>query len=475
MSKTNIVMIMTDDHAWQCISAYCKGIVAPTPHIDEIATNGARLDACCCHNSICAPSRANIITGDYSIRNGVRFLEDSIDNQKQMVSEVFQAEGYQTALIGKWHLGHETANTPKGFDRWEIVINQGEYYNPRFQSEQGIHQEKGYATDLISEKSLDFIRNRDKERPFFLLSWHKAPHRPWVPSKKYENYFEDIVFPHPANYDDDYEGRSPAAKAAKMRIEQMTQRDYKYEMPVFSTLQDKKDWIYQRYMRDYSAVLKSVDDAVGEMLRCLKEEGIYEDTVLIYTSDQGFYTGEHGWFDKRFIYEESIRMPFLVQYPAKIKAGQVVEAQVSNIDFAATLLDFCDIPVKRFDCDGKSFLDVLELKDGESWSEINRTARIPAEGRDVIYYHYMDYPSEHNVYPHVGLRTPKYTFAAFYLLKENEAPKIWWELFDRETDPLQLKNLVEEEAYANQVRLLRNRLREEIAASGDEVPIYDYI
>lgn len=457
--RPNVVMIMCDDHAYQCISAYADTVVK-TPNIDRIAEEGARLDDCCCTNSICSPSRANILSGLYSHKNGVMFLADHFDNSQRTFAHVFREQGYQTGIFGKWHLGTAEENTPRGFDKWEVLsgtFGQGEYFNPEFQSEDGIKIEKGYATDIISEKSLQFIRERDKNKPFMLLSWHKAPHRPWIPDHKYKDIYKDVHFPEPETFDDDYSQRSPAAEAAWMRMTDMKPYDYKVEKPDFATEAEEKSWIYQRYMQDYWACLKSLDDAVKAMLDCLDEEGIADNTIVIYTSDQGFYTGEHGWFDKRFIYEESVRMPFLIRFPGRIKAGSVIKEQIANIDFGSTLLDLCGIDPGLFPCDGRSFADVLT--EG-------------APGRDYVYYHYFDYPSEHNVYPHIGLRSKRYTLACFWLPDEDgkikEGP--WWELFDREEDPHQLKSLAEDEAYRDVLQTLQQALRGLVQESGDPLP-----
>ena len=454
--RPNVVMIMCDDHAYQCISAYADTVIK-TENIDRIAKEGARLDACCCTNSICSPSRANILSGLYSHKNGVMCLEDNFDNRQKTFAHVFHEQGYQTALIGKWHLGHEKENYPRGFDHWEVLYGQGEYVNPRFQTAEGTIHTKGYATDIISQKSCDWIKARDKEKPFLLLSWHKAPHRPCIPAEKYKDIYKDVKFPEPETFDDDYSDRSPAAERATMRFFDLEPEDYKKPKPSFSSKAEEKRWIYQRYMQDYWACLKSLDDATAAMLDCLDEEGIAENTILIYTSDQGFYTGEHGWFDKRFIYEESIRMPFLIRYPKKIKAGSVFKQQVANIDFGKTLLELCGIDPELFPCDGESFADVL-TGDGK--------------GREYIYYRYYDYPSIHNVYPHIGLRSPRYTLACFYRPDEKgeiiEGP--WWELFDRTEDPNQLHNLAEDEAYQAVFAKLQRALRDEIRKADDTLP-----
>ena len=250
--RPNVVMIMCDDHAYQCISAYADTVIK-TENIDRIAKEGARLDACCCTNSICSPSRANILSGLYSHKNGVMCLEDNFDNRQKTFAHVFHEQGYQTALIGKWHLGHEKENYPRGFDHWEVLYGQGEYVNPRFQTAEGTIHTKGYATDIISQKSCDWIKARDKEKPFLLLSWHKAPHRPCIPAEKYKDIYKDVKFPEPETFDDDYSDRSPAAERATMRFFDLEPEDYKKPKPSFSSKAEEKRWIYQRYMQDYWA------------------------------------------------------------------------------------------------------------------------------------------------------------------------------------------------------------------------------
>ncbi len=468
--KPNIVMIMSDDHAWQAISAY-KDTPVRTPEIDRIAADGLRLDACCCANSLCAPSRATILTGKHSHHNGVSFLHEDLDNTQPMFPALFQQNGYRTGLFGKWHLGHGPGNVPAGFDDWEILIDQGEYFDPQFQNADGIHQEQGYATELISQKSTDWIRQGNSGQPFMLLSWHKAPHRRWHPATQYKDIYKDVNFPHPATFDDDYVGREAAA-AAIMRIEDLQDHDYKIEMPDFTDPAVEKDWKFQRYMQDYWACIKSVDDAVGEMRQCLEELGLLENTVFIYTSDQGFYTGEHGWFDKRFIYEESLLMPFLIQYPAQLAKDRHVKAQVSNIDFAATLLDFAGISAEALEGDGTSFRSVLPVIDDGPELDINADIeRLPAEGRNYIYYRYWDYPAEHNVFPHFGLRDARYTLACFMIPSENDTEwRASWELFDREVDSDQLVNLAGDEAYQEVFENLQKELVRQAEIAGDELP-----
>ncbi len=445
-NRPNILFIMSDDHAYQAITAYNPTFPISTPGIDRLAKEGARLDRMFCTNSICAPSRACILTGNYNHLNGVRKLDNNFNGRLPNVAKSLQDEGYQTAIIGKWHLGVKEPYLPTGFDHFEIFVNQGEYYNPRFITDEGIHIEYGYATELVTEKSISYIKNRDKDKPFFLMCHHKAPHRNWQPSPKYKNAFDKVNFPHPETYNDDYESRGPAASKAAMRIDDLTQNDFKEKKIPKGTKEEVRNWKFQHYLADYTACIASVDDSVAELLESLEEEKILDNTVVIYCSDQGFYMGEHGWFDKRFIYEESLRMPFLIRYPKEIEAGSVVNDLLLNIDFADTFLDYAGARGK-LKCQGESFRNVLKNHSKSDCNSDECAATARNKGYDAVYYRYWDAPSEHYVFPHSGVRTERYKLAKFIDIENSDS--IYYELYDLEKDPNELHNIFDKPEYSD--------------------------
>ncbi len=467
--QPNILFIMTDDHALSAISAYNGFLakVAPTPNIDRIATEGVLFNNMFCNNSICGPSRASILTGKYSHINGFYKNEGGgdFDGSQQTFPKLLQKAGYETAVIGKWHLG----TSPTGFDHYKVLFNkegQGSYYDPVFEIKGGetITEEGKYSTTVIRDDALNWLKNdRNKEQPFMLMYQFKAPHRPWEPGPDYKDYLADVKIPYPETYNDDYKGRD-AAKEAWMRIDgHMNRKDVKIKPPEGLTPEElsvwnkygnndgefwtpdenmtdaeRKDWKYQRYLKDYLRCVKAVDDAIGDMLNYLDESGLVENTIVVYTSDQGFYIGEHGWFDKRFMYEESMHMPLLVRYPESINPGSVNNDLLMNVDFAPTLLDLAgaDIPS---DIQGKSFLPLL-------------TREVDKPFRDAVYYHYYEYPYWHHVQPHYGIRTDRYKLIHYYYDVDQ------WELFDLENDPNELNNLYENKDQGNLIPELKQRL-----------------
>ncbi|HET7559722.1 MAG TPA: sulfatase [Limnochordia bacterium] len=446
--RPNILFIMSDDHAAHAISCYGSRI-NQTPNIDRIAAGGMRLDNCLCTNSICAPSRATILTGLYSHLNGVETLDDKFDGRQPNVAKQLQAAGYQTAIVGKWHLGHGGEHDPTGFDYWNVLPGQGAYHDPVLIEGGERKQHQGYVTDIITDLSLDWLRRRDPERPFFLLCHHKAPHRPWEPDAKHAQMYEDIDIPEPATFDDDYSERSAAAAAAKMRIDRdLTERDLKQPPPDGLSPEALKRWKYQRYIKDYLRCVASIDDNVGRLLDYLDETGLAEETIVIYTSDQGFFLGDHGWYDKRFFYEESLRMPFLIRYPKEIAAGSSDDHIVLNVDFAPLWLDYAGLSVPTA-MQGRSFRPMLRKE-------------APGDWRTSMYYRYFMHLAHHNVYAHYGVRTDRYKLIYYY--KTEPAPPEW-ELFDLEHDPCELHNRYHDPAYADQVAALKRellRLREEV-------------
>jgi arylsulfatase A-like enzyme len=460
----NIIYIMTDDHAAHAISCYGSKI-NKTPNLDRIAREGMRFANCFCTNSICAPSRAVILTGKYSHINGVIDNAKEFDGSQQTFPKLLQKAGYETAVIGKWHLKTD----PTGFDYWNILPGQGVYYNP-IMIEMGQKKKyAGYVTDIITDHCLNWLKERTPDKPFCLMYHHKAPHREWEPAPKYLTLYDDVTIPEPPTLFDDYSNRGRAAKEQDMTIEKtMNDRDVKLVAPKNLTPEQKKlwdaayepkneafrkanlqgkdlvRWKYQRYIKDYLRCIASVDDNVGRMLDYLDEAGLADNTVVIYASDQGFYLGDHGWFDKRFMYEESLRMPLLVRYPKEIKPGSVNNDIVMNLDFAPTFLDFAGVS-KPADVQGRSIRTLLQGKTPKNW-------------RKSMYYHYYEYPAVHSAKRHYGVRTERYKLIHFY----NDIDE--WELYDLQKDPDELNNIYNDPAYPDVVKQLKaelSRLREE--------------
>jgi arylsulfatase A-like enzyme len=464
--RPNILFVFSDDHAFQAISAYGSRLNR-TPNIDRIANEGVRFDNGLVTNSICAPSRAVILTGKYSHLNGVPDNVATFDGSQQTFPKLFQKAGYQTALFGKWHL----KSNPTGFDDWEVLPGQGSYYNPDFITPSGTKRVEGYCTDLITERTLDWLNSRDKSKPFMMMSQHKAPHRNWMPAPSKLFKYEGVTFPEPDTLFDNYENRAspahkqemeidrhmilgadlkvigpghdgPAAELKRMTVEQRRMWDAAYNKKnadFFAKKLSGKDlvrWKYQRYMQDYLACIDSVDDSIGRLLNWLDASGEAKNTMVVYASDQGFYLGEHGWYDKRWIYEESIRTPIVARWPGVIRPGSVRKEMVANIDLPETYLEAAGIAVPS-DMQGRSLMPLLR-------------GQAPPDWRKTFYYHYYE-KGVHNVAPHEGVRTDRYTLASYYESGE-------WELFDREKDPQQLRSVYADPAYAPVVRELKSAL-----------------
>lgn len=458
--RPNILFMMSDDHASHAISAYGSRI-NETPNIDRLAREGMRFDHCFCTNSICSPSRASILTGTYSHINGVKTLGDDLDGRQVTFPKLLQAAGYQTAIIGKWHLGHGGIHDPTGFDYWSVLPDQGEYHDPEFIEMGTLKRYNGYVTDIITDKSLDWIQRRDPDRPFLLMCHHKAPHRHWEPDEKHMHLYEDIDIPEPETFYDDYATRSQAAVQAKMRMEDLNDLDTKGPPPEGLSPEEVKKWKYQRYIKDYLRCIASIDDNVGRLLDYLDESGLAEDTIVIYTSDQGFFLGDHGWFDKRFMYEESLRMPFLIRYPKEIAPGSVCKDMILNVDFAPTFLDYAGLPIHER-MQGKSFRPLLNGVTPEGW-------------RTAMYYRYwMHLDSIHEVYAHYGIRTHRYKLIYYYAQAlgtthskdENRPPE--WECFDLERDPYELNNVYNNPDYAETISQLKEQLERAMEEVQDE-------
>ncbi|WP_343746904.1 sulfatase [Chitinophaga sp.] len=447
--QPNIIFIFSDDHAYQAISAYGSKL-AQTPNIDRIARQGVLFRNALVTNSICGPSRATLLTGKYSHINGYTLNEKKFNVGQQLFPKLLQQNGYQTAWIGKWHLG----NLPEGFDFWRILNNQGQYYNPDFIGPRDTTRVEGYVTNLITQFSVDWLNHRDTSKPFFLVVGEKATHREWLPDIQDLGAYDDKTFPLPATFRDTYKNRIAAQnqdmtidKTMRLKEDLKVHVNYEkgiygrftpaqkeafkayYEGKVSKEFDEKKlsgdalvEWKYQRYLKDYLSTARSLDRNIGALLDYLDKNGLAENTVVIYASDQGFYMGEHGWFDKRFMYEESLRTPFIIKYPGVTKPGTTVNQLMLNIDWAPTILQMAGVPVPA-DIQGTSFLPLLEQNPNK------------AAWRKAAYYHYYEFPEPHHVYPHFGVRTEQYTLVRFYGAGDS------WELYDLKKDPQQVNNI----------------------------------
>jgi arylsulfatase A-like enzyme len=457
--RPNILFIMSDDHAAHAISAYGSR-VNQTPHLDRLAQSGMRFNNCFAVNSICSPSRATILTGKYSHLNGVPTF-NRFDGSQDTVAKRLQAGGYYTGMIGKWHLGSD----PTGFNQWTILPGQGAYFDPAFLDRNGRRVIKGYATDIITDLAIDFLKNRPTDKPFFLMCHHKAPHRPWEPDEKHRQLFANRQIPEPATLRDDYATRSDAIRECEQKVfNDMTRRDLKLQPPPDLAGPARNQWLavkpteveievsgekrkltgealnawkYQRYMQDYLACIQSVDDNVGRLLDWLDQNGLGTNTLVIYTSDQGFFLGDHGLYDKRFMYEESTRMPFLVRWPSFVKPGSTQDLMAINPDFAPTFLEVAGLPVPQ-EMQGRSLLPLLK-------------GQTPPDWRTSHYYRYYHDPGDHNTRAHYGVRTT--THKLIYFWKKNQ-----WELYDLAKDPDELHNIYADPAQKKLVATLKAEL-----------------
>jgi Arylsulfatase A and related enzymes len=450
--RPNIALILTDDHASHAIGTY-GSIVNATPRIDEIAARGRRVDNCFCTNALCTPSRASILTGTYSHINGVTTLRTPIDAGQPTFVSLLREAGYRTAVVGKWHLGEGPGHDPQNFDYWAVLRDQGEYVDPQILTEDGVSIVAGYATDIITDLSLGWLDSLDGDEPWCILIHHKAPHRPWEPDDRHKGMYSEPI-PVPATFDDDYATRSAAAHRATMRVaDDLTLTDLKQAPPSDLTYEQAALWKYQRYMQDYLGCVASIDDNVGRVIDWLREGGAIDDTLLIYSSDQGFFLGDHGWFDKRFMYDQALRMPLLVSYPARIEPSDEPLTQiVTNVDFAQTILECAGIePHPRMQ--GVSF-----------WPQLTRDPGKPT--RDAMYYRYFENDdASHNVLAHYGIRTERHKLIYFYAdglglpgtSGASYPPE--WELYDLADDPDELNNVYLDPAYRQIRDELKVRLR----------------
>jgi arylsulfatase A-like enzyme len=475
--RPNIVLIFSDDHAWQAVSAYGEARkLLETPNIDRIGREGMLFTRCLVPNSICGPSRATVLTGKYSHLNGFYNNSNSrFDSSQTTFPKLLQAAGYQTAVVGKWHLVSE----PTGFDYWHILPGQGVYYHPPMIQNGESVQHEGYTTDVITDISLDWLRFRDPERPFLLMCQHKAPHREWEPPLRLLGHDHDRKYPEPPTLFDDYQGRGLAERDQDMTIEKtMNDRDLKFKSPPGLRPNEQRQWDayygprndafkrerpqgrdlvrwrYQRYMHDYLGCVKAVDENVGRLLKFLDDENLAENTIVVYASDQGFYLGEHGWFDKRWIFEESLRTPLLVRWPGVAAPGSKCDRLVSNLDFAETFLDAAGVSIPA-EMQGRSLKPILAGHTPDDW-------------RTAFYYHYYEYPTPHHVRPHYGVVTTRHKLVHFF------APDVdYWELFDLESDPRELRSVYADAGYANVRRELERelaRLRTELRVPEHDAP-----
>jgi arylsulfatase A-like enzyme len=456
----NIVFVFSDDHAAHAIGAYGSNINS-TPNLDRLAAEGMIFRNAFVTNSICGPSRATVLTGQYGHLNGVPTNTEALHPTTVTFPKLLRAAGYQTALIGKWHLH----SLPEGFDHYEILDGQGPYYNPVLFRPGDTIRIEGYTTDVITDRTLDWLANRrDPARPFLLMYQHKAPHRPWDPGPEQLALYGDVDIPEPPTLFDDWSGRTTAARTQEMTVaEHLNERDLKLVPPPGLTAAqlepwnraygpanqafaaaglagtDLVRWKFQRYIKDYLRAVASLDQNLGRVLQWLDENGLADNTVVVYTSDQGFFLGDHGWFDKRWMYEESLRTPLLVRWPGVVAPGSSNEDLVQNLDFAETLLDIAGVAIP-------------ESMQGRSLEPLLR-GRTPADWRDAIYYQYFEYPGWHMVRRHYGVRTKTHKLIHYYEIGE-------WELFDLVKDPEELKSVYDDPAYAGVVTALEQRLRE---------------
>ncbi len=471
----NILFIFSDDHACQAISAYGSRI-NQTPNIDRIGREGVIFENSFCSNAICAPSRAVVLTGKFNHINGkIDNRADPFDTSQPTFNKALQGAGYQTAMVGKWHL----RNDPEGFDYWKVLPGQGHYYNPDFRTPEGVERIEGYVTDIVTDLSLDWLENgRDQTRPFLLMCQHKAPHRSWMPGPDHLRTFEGEEIPEPETLFDDYENRATPASDQEMSIAEhfFPAYDLKITPPSPDNEGDINNWAaaydrltpeqkelwdsvydprnaafveaelqgkeliryyYQRYIKDYLRCIASVDDSVGRVLDYLDETGLAENTLVIYSSDQGFFLGEHGWYDKRWMYEESLRMPFLARWPRRIQPGLRVPQMIQNIDYAPTFHEAAGIPVPE-DIQGTSLIPLMRGRNPRRW-------------RDSIYYHYYEFPAVHMVAKHFGVRTERYKLIHYYETAE-------WECFDLEQDPKELHSVFGDPEYSEIVEELTREL-----------------
>jgi len=456
----NILFIMSDDHTAQAISAYggMLGTYLPTPNIDRIGNEGARLNNCFVTNSISSPSRASILTGQYSHKHGIYAIDEDLNRAHPTVAKELQQAGYQTAIVGKWHLGSE----PAGFDYYNVLPGQGRYRNPLLIKQGDWHagsdgqpratEYGGHSTDVIANEAISYMQSADREHPFFLMCHFKAPHRSWEPAERFNDLLKDVTIPEPDNLFDTYEGKGQYAQALRMSLEHMNSADFKGKrFPENMSRDEKRSWAYQQYIKDYLRCVAGIDENVGRILKYLDDNGLAENTIVIYTGDQGFFLGEHGWFDKRLMYEECLRMPMLIRYPKEIAAGTVNSDMILNIDFAPLFLDYASVAAPGY-MQGESFRSNLK-------------GQTPADWRTSMYYRYwMNNDNIHHVAAHYGIRTDRYKLIFYYAQPLGIAgayecslqPE--WELYDLQNDPTEMRNIYNDPANKRLITQLKKEL-----------------
>lgn len=468
MTNPNIIFVMSDDHAAHAISAYGSR-VNHTPNLDRIADEGVRMNAVYCTNSICSPSRASILSGTYSHINGVSSIWTEMDYRVPTFIDVLHENGYKTGMFGKWHLGEHGVSLPRGFDAWKVFPGQGDYVDPQMIDANGPATVQGYATDIVTDLSIDWIDSLEPDQPFAMMVHHKAPHRPWVPDEKHKHLYADGTIPEPDTFFDDYESRSKAVRGVHMTIaDDMGADDLKTEVPDHlrgpENREARMSWKYQIYMRDYLQCIQSIDDNVGRLLDHLDERGLSANTLVVYTSDQGFFLGDHGWFDKRLMFDQSLQMPMLIKWPAEIPAGSECDSIITNVDFAATFLDVCGIDAGQAlpTSQGRSFRALLQGAEIEDWP-------------DAAYYRYWEHDDPIHAAPaHYGIRTDNYKLIYYYgagLGVPGASDQIFepeWELYDLTADPTEVRNVADDPSYAAIKADLEVKLAEYQARYADE-------
>jgi len=489
--QPNIVFIFSDDHAPHAIGAYDGWLkdVNPTPNIDALAKQGMLFRNSFCTNAICGPSRAVIITGKHSHMNGFMNNGNKFDGGQQTFPKLLRKAGYQTAMIGKWHLKSD----PQGFDYWDVLPGQGDYYNPRLKTKDGVRQVEGHCTEIVTDLAINWLdKDRDKDKPFLLMCQHKAPHRCWMPGPKHLDLYDDVKIPEPDTLFDRYKDNAPAARNQEMEIDRhmhiifdlftdppegwdgepnlktdksghknmkkMTKEQletwhaaFKDENEAFAkanlTGEELVRWKFQRYAKNYLRCVRGVDDSVGEVMKYLKDNGLEENTVVVYSSDQGFYIGDHGWYDKRWMYEESLKMPLIIKWPGNTKPGTFNEDLVQNLDYAETFLEMAGAKVPD-DMQGRSLVPFLKGEKVDDW-------------RKSIYYHFYEYPSVHMCPKHNGVRNERYKLIQIYEFGE-------WEFYDLETDPDENTNQYNNPEYKTQIATMKAELESLRVRYGDE-------
>lgn len=494
-ARPNVVFIFSDDHSPNAIGAYGRWLqsVNPTPNIDRLAAQGMLFERSYCTNSICGPVRAVIETGKHSHRNGFRQNGDRFDWNQQTFPKLLRESGYQTVLYGKYHMGGK----PLGYDEWAVLPDQGLYYNPDFMTADGMIRKEGYCTDIVTDMAVEWLKERrDPAKPFLLRVQHKAPHRNWMPALRHLDSFDDVLIPEPPTLFADHRFQASPSRNQEMEIDRHMDLHYDlfvdltpdFEGPAIQARQDRsawgnmkrmseeqmaawrahfgpKDaefhaaklegealvrWKYQRYLRNYLACVKGVDESVATLMATLEELGLAENTVVVYASDQGFYLGDRGWYDKRWMYEPSFEMPLIVKWPGVTAPGSRNRDLVQNLDYAQTFLEMAGAEIPE-DMQGRSLVPLL-------------AGKTPADWRDAIYYHFFEHPGVHSVARHCGVRTDRYKLIQFYQTAE-------WEFYDLDADPQELRSQYDNPVYAGPVADLKRRLGELRAKYGDETDL----